>query len=241
MPAPSKVNFPGQKQKIRMRGTKQASGDVKQRIKKNLAILIETPETLLPEYNGPIRLKWGRKSEVYSTLQQINKVIENRFDRKWLSKRMMSKRGDFVAKAWAGAMLAAQEEDYSTVSVFQHPLYGSASYIRKGDSRAGFLAGIQNQHNPRLRLLPWEEHAKRGWWFFSSIKEFYCSGKSPIVKNNWILGIIDRCKIKYEVISDDLIISSDLNVELVQENKFTNRGYFKLNFSNGTTFALDEN
>ena len=152
MPAPSKVNFPGQKQRIRMRGTKQASKDVKQRLKKNLADLRESPESLLPIYEGPKRIKWGRKSPVVSTLEEINKVIDNRFEKKWLSKRTMSKRGDSVAKAWAGAMLAAQEEDYSTVSVFKHPLYGSASYIRKGDSRAGFLTGVQNHHNPRLRL-----------------------------------------------------------------------------------------
>ena len=51
MPAPSKVNFPGQKQRIRMRGTKQASKDVKQRLKKNLAELREAPESLLPVYS----------------------------------------------------------------------------------------------------------------------------------------------------------------------------------------------
>lgn len=240
MPAPSKVNFPGQKQRMRMRGTKQASKDVKQRLKKNLANLIETPELLLPRYDGPVRVKWGRKSEVYSTLQEINKVIDNRFDRKWLSKRMMSKRGDAVAKAWSGAMLAAQEEDYSTVSVFQHPLYGSASYVRRGDSRAGFLTGVQNQHNPRLRLLPWEEHAKRGWWFFSSVNGFVCSGQSAKIDNNWILGILDRCKLKYQVTSEELIISEGLELEAIQNNNYLDEGYFKLNFSNGTTFVIGE-
>tara|TARA_B100000287_G_scaffold121033_1_gene112803 strand:- start:4612 stop:6318 length:1707 start_codon:yes stop_codon:yes gene_type:complete len=240
MPAPSKVNFPGQKQRMRMRGTKQASKDIKQKLKKNLANLIESPEELLPIYNGPIRIKWGRKSPVFSTIQEINKIIENRFDRKWLSKRMISKRGDPLAKAWAGAMLAAQEEDYSTVSVFQHPLYGSASYMRRGDARAGFLAGVQNQHNPRLRLLPWEEHAKRGWWFFSSVNNFVCPGKIPEVDNSWILGILERCKLKFEIISDELISTSDLDSEAIQENKFLDTGYFKLNFSNGTSFVFSE-
>ncbi|MBK00091.1 MAG: hypothetical protein CMB48_03845 [Euryarchaeota archaeon] len=240
MPAPSKVNFPGQKQRIRMRGTKQASKDVKQRLKKNLAELRESPESLLPVYNGPKRIKWGRKSPVYSTLGEINKIIDNRFDRKWLSKRTMSKRGDTVAKAWAGAMLAAQEEDYSTVSVFKHPLYGSASYIRKGDSRAGFLTGVQNHHNPRLRLLPWEEHAKKGWWFFSSKNGFICSGQKPVVNNDWILGIIERTKINFISQSENLIISSDLNPEAIGNNEFLNDGYFKLNFSNGTTFVISE-
>ena len=240
MPAPSKVNFPGQKQRIRMRGTKQASKDVKQRLKKNLAELRESPESLLPVYNGPKRIKWGRKSPVYSTLEEINKIIDNRFEKKWLSKRTMSKRGDTVAKAWAGAMLAAQEEDYSTVSVFKHPLYGSASYIRKGDSRAGFLTGVQNHHNPRLRLLPWEEHAKKGWWLFSSKNRFICSGQKPEVNNDWILGIIERTKINFVNQSENLIISSDLNPEAIENNEPLNHGYFKLNFSNGTTFAIGE-
>ena len=240
MPAPSKVNFPGQKQRIRMRGTKQASKDVKQRLKKNLAELREAPESLLPVYIGPKRIKWGRKSPVFSTLEEINKIIDNRFDKKWLSKRTMSKRGDSVAKAWAGAMLAAQEEDYSTVSVFKHPLYGSASYIRKGDSRAGFLTGVQNHHNPRLRLLPWEEHAKRGWWFFSSKNGFVCSGQESKISNDWILGIIERAKINYKIISEDLIISSGIDPEIIEKNENLDQGYFKLNFSNGTTFVIDE-
>ena len=241
MPAPSKVNFPGQKQRIRMRGTKQASKDVKQRLKKNLADLRESPESLLPAYEGPKRVKWGRKSPVVATLEEINKVIDNRFEKKWLSKRTMSKRGDSVAKAWAGAMLAAQEEDYSTVSVFKHPLYGSASYIRKGDSRAGFLTGVQNHHNPRLRLLPWEEHAKKGWWFFSSKNGFVCSGQESKISNDWILGIIERAKISHNISSENLIVSSDISPEIIQNNESLDQGYFKLNFSNGTTFAISEN
>ena len=241
MPAPSKVNFPGQKQRIRMRGTKQASKDVKQRLKKNLADLRESPESLLPIYEGPKRIKWGRKSPVVSTLEEINKVIDNRFEKKWLSKRTMSKRGDSVAKAWAGAMLAAQEEDYSTVSVFKHPLYGSASYIRKGDSRAGFLTGVQNHHNPRLRLLPWEEHAKRGWWFFSSKNGFVCSGQESKISNDWILGIIDRAKINHNIRSENLIVSSDISPETIENDEVIDQGYFKLNFSNGTTLAVSEN
>jgi len=237
---PSKVNFPGQKQRMRMRGTKQASKDVKKRLEKNLSNLLEDPESLLPKYEGPIRVKWGRKSTVYTTLQEINKVIENRFNRKWLSKKMVTKRGDALAKAWAGSLLAAQEEDYSTVSVFKHPLYGSASYLRRGDSRAGFLTGIQNQHNPRLRLLPWEEHAKQGWWFFSSANEFVCSGQTPEVSNSWILGIIDRSKLKYNLVEEDLIVTSGLDIKSIQNNEIIDEGYFKLNFSNGTTFVIEE-
>ena len=43
---------------------------------------------------------------------------------------MVKKGGDEVCRALAGSLLAAGEEDLSTVSVFKHPLYGTSSYLR---------------------------------------------------------------------------------------------------------------
>ena len=57
MAGPSKVEFPGgTKQRIRLRGTKLASKDIKQRLRINLDKLLEEPESILPEYWGPSRL-----------------------------------------------------------------------------------------------------------------------------------------------------------------------------------------
>ena len=45
----SKVEFPGQKkQRVRMRGTKQANEATANRIKRELAQLLEDPESKLP-------------------------------------------------------------------------------------------------------------------------------------------------------------------------------------------------
>ena len=57
----SKVEFPGQKkQRVRMRGTKQANEATANRIKRELAQLLEDPESKLPQMTWKGRLRWGR-------------------------------------------------------------------------------------------------------------------------------------------------------------------------------------
>ena len=61
MAGPSKVEFPGQKkQRVRMRGTKQANEATANRIKRELAQLLEDPESKLPQMTWKGRLRWGR-------------------------------------------------------------------------------------------------------------------------------------------------------------------------------------
>ena len=49
MAGPSKVEFPGQKknQRMRMRGTKQASVDAQKRLRKQLSSLLDEPEKVI--------------------------------------------------------------------------------------------------------------------------------------------------------------------------------------------------
>ena len=79
---------------------------------------------------------------------------------------MMAKRGDPVGKALAGSLIAAHEKEISIVGDYKHPSFGNASFVRKGDGKVMYLAGIQNHHMPTMRMLPWEDHAKRGYFFF---------------------------------------------------------------------------
>ena len=77
------------------------------------------------------------------------------------AKRMMAKRGDDVAKAFAGSLHASHDEHFAMVGQFNSGSFGSGSYVRRGDGKPGYLAGIQNYANLTLRMLPWEDHAKR--------------------------------------------------------------------------------
>ena len=61
MARPAQVEFPGKKrQRMRMRGTKQANIDTQKRLRKNLDKLLEEGEALLPAMTWTGKLKWGK-------------------------------------------------------------------------------------------------------------------------------------------------------------------------------------
>ena len=70
-----------------------------------------------------------------------------------------------VSRALAGSLLAALDGDHSTVAVFNNPIYGTSSFIRRGNGKQAHQAAIQNYNNHKLRMLAWDEHAKSGHWF----------------------------------------------------------------------------
>ncbi|HIA89992.1 MAG TPA: hypothetical protein EYO09_02725 [Candidatus Poseidoniales archaeon] len=209
MAGPSKVEFPGQKQqRLRLRGTKRASQNVQQRLRKNLDMLVATPEVALPEMRWDGRLPWGRTDPVTKTLREIAKVLDKRHYISWLNKRMMSKRGDAVAKAWAGALAAAHEDGISLVGTFNHPIYGNSSFVRKGDAKPIIAVGVQNHRNVRLRLLTWEGHARKGWFFFSWSGGFVCTGNSAKIPDGWLGEVVTNLDTKVEKSDDGYVIGN---------------------------------
>ena len=171
---PAEVSFPGsrnRRRKVRVRGIKQASKEIQRRLESNLEALLDDPECFVPEITGELgRVSFfGSKDRMAMTLKEIEILAAKRHDQRWLKKRMVKKGGDEVCRALAGSLLAAGEEDLSTVSVFKHPLYGTSSYLRRGNGKQSHLAGIQNFNHPRLRLLVWDGHAKAGQHFFLSL------------------------------------------------------------------------
>ena len=69
-------------------------------------------------------------------------------------------KGKPIARAFAGSLVAAHEEEVGTVAIFKHPVYGSTSFIRRGNGRPAHLLGFQMHSHPEYRLLAWEELAK---------------------------------------------------------------------------------
>ncbi len=192
MAGPGKVRFPGQgkKQRMRARGTKRASEGVLKRLEKNLAELLDDPHALMPTvaYN----VKRARKDPVQKSLKECAKVIAKKNDRKWLSKRMVKRRGDAVARALAGSLHAAHDDERSMVAVFDHPIFGNASFVRRGVGKPTQLISFQNHKHPRQRLLTWEDHARSGWWFFSMSDGIVCTGNEASPPEGWLEeGLVD--------------------------------------------------
>ena len=238
MAGPAQVEFPGKKrQRMRMRGTKQANLDTQRRLRKNLDRLLEEGEMLLPAMSWTGKLKWGRTDPVTKTLSHLRKILDKRNDKKWLAKRMMAKRGDAVGKALAGSLVAAHDEDISLVGNYSHQSFGKASYVRRGDGKVAYQAGIQNHHMPTLRMLPWEDHARKGYHFFSWHGGFVCSGPVAKIPEGWLGDVLERSRFKF-VNEGNIWATGGLDLNKISENEMSGTGYLLLNFIDGSKVAI---
>ena len=238
MAGPSAVEFPGKKQqRMRMRGTKQANLDTQKRLRKNLDRLLEEGELLLPAMTWNGRLNWGRMDPVTKTLRTLRKILDRRHDKKWLAKRMMAKRGDGVGKAFAGSLLAAHEKEITIVGDYSHQSFGKASFVRKGDGKVAYQAGLQNYHMPTLRMLPWEDHARRGYFFFSWRGGFVCSGPVATIPDGWLDDILGRSRFDFKN-EGDIWATEGLDFESISNDEMTGGGYLLMNFINGSKVAI---
>ena len=230
---PAEVSFPGDKnrrRKVRVRGIKKASKQIQQRLDRNLETLLENPEAFLPD----IRCELGkpRRDMLAATIKNIDAVSKKRHDRRWLTKRMTKRRGDVVCRALAGSLLAAGEADTSTVSVYNSPIYGASSFMRRGNGKQSHMVGIQNFTHSRLRLLVWDDHAKAGWWFFSWDGGFVCSGQEAKAPVEWVDDILNGSSI--DLPGDEVRCSKGLDREIVEKGEFTDSGWLKLEFDEVT-------
>ena len=240
---PAEVSFPGDKnrrKRLRVRGIKQASKEIQRRLERSLDGLLDNPESFLPEIVGELGKVslFGSKDPMALTLRELEVVSSKRNDVRWLKKRMSKRSGGDVARSLAGSLVAASEEDLSTVSVFKSDVYGNASYLKRGSGRPGHLVGIQNFSHPRLRLLVWDDHAKAGQYFFSWDGGFVFTGFVPSPPREWVSWTLDNTSVDLE--GSECKWSLGLSQEIVESGTNTSEGWLKLDFSDGTTVGLSQ-
>ena len=238
---PAEVSFPGdrnRRKKIRMRGIKRASPEIQHRLDRNLEELMDDPEIFVPEIRGEVDRSFFSKDKMARTLKELTSVASKKNDPKWLRKRMTKKGGDPVCCALAGSLIAASEEDRSTVAVFKNPLFGVASYIRRGSGKQSHLAGIQNHAHPKMRLLVWDEHAKAGQWFFSWDGGFVFTGDTPSPPAEWVEWSLGNASI--ELSGDEVRWSRGLNEQTVADGELTKAGWLRMEFGDGTIVGLSQ-
>ena len=210
------------------------------RLEKSLDALLDNPEGFLPEIVGELGkvTLFGSKDPMALTLKELEVVSSKRNDVRWLKKRMGKRSGGDVARSLAGSLVAASEEDLSTVSVFKSDVYGNASYLKRGSGRPGHLVGIQNFNHPRLRLLVWDDHAKAGQYFFSWEGGFVFTGFEPDPPEEWVSWTLDNTSVDLE--GDECKWSIGLSEEIVGSGTNTAEGWLRLDFSDGTTVGLSQ-
>ncbi len=225
-----------------MRGTKHANDATAKRLGRQLRQLLEDPNAYLPDMTWKGRLSWGRRDPVTKTLLNLKKIVAKKDDVKWLSKRMLAKRGDPVGKAFAGSLHAAHDDEISLVGNFKSPNFGSGSFIRRGDGKQGYLAGLQNHQNLTLRMLPWEDHARKGMYFFSWENGFVCTGPNPTPPKGWLEDVLERSRFDFkhqEIEGVEVYVAGEINADDVLNSIPSTQGWVRLSFNHGPIVGID--
>ena len=92
--------------------------------------------------------------------------------------------------------MLTHDEEISLVGNFKSPNFGSGSFIRRGDGKQGYLAGLQNHQNLTLRMLPWEEHARREC-ISSHGKMDSSTGPNPTLPSGWLEDVLERSRFDF--------------------------------------------
>ncbi len=90
-------------------------------------------------------------------------------------------------------------------------------------------------------MLPWEEHAKRGMYFFSWDGGFVCTGPKPNPPEAWLGDVLSRSRFELnESRVDDAPVwaTEDVDLSLAREGRPTKAGYVKINFNHGPAVYL---
>ena len=85
-------------------------------------------------------------------------------------------------------------------------------------------------------MLPWEEHAKRGMYFFSWKGGFVCTGPDPSPPDEWIDDVVTRSRFSFTkmALNDKTVYYTEsIDLNGLTSNEEVN-DCIKLTFSQGT-------
>ena len=153
---------------------------------------------------------------------------------------MMAKRGDDVAKAFAGSLHASHDEQFSMVGQFNSGSFGSGSYVRRGDGKP-LPRRHPNFANLTLRMLPWEDHAKRGMYFFSWEGGFVCTGPKPQPPKDWLEDVLKRSRFdlsRTDIDGHPVWTTEGLEADDVHSGASSATGYVAFRFHSGAVVGL---
>jgi hypothetical protein len=140
--------------------------------------MAEDPGVLLPvctDSHDPCK-EWPRLN---AKLKRIAAGKKSESGLNWQSKSFL---GSNLTKAFAGTLLLLHSEKSPYLAHFDLKTPEGperVNYAKRGTAKAAVLAGVQNYHHPRYRLLAFGDQISKGYHLYSTREKLYCAGHEP--------------------------------------------------------------
>lgn len=199
------------RQKIRMRLARTATKVQEKELVSKAKRLMENPELVLPECNSSCKHCAFEKIK-----KQIQKIQHFKEDEKKLTK--FSRKGNSLARAYAGTLLIAHAEKAPIFAVAKLP-QGDVTYVTRGKTKKEKLIGVQHFDKPELRLVGIEDIArKKGIHIYSIKNKMICTGKKDKPPKEFIEEQIYELKVQSK--GNGIYGCSHLTLENIKGREF---------------------
>jgi len=101
---------------------------------------------------------------------------------------------------------------------------------------------LQNHQNLTLRMLPWEDHARKGMYFFSWEKGFVCTGPNPTPPKGWLEDVLERSRFDFkheEIEGVEVYVAGEIDANDVLNSIPSTQGWVRLSFNHGPIVGID--
>ncbi len=161
----------GRKKNYKVRtGARTASKGLEKELKRKAKRLAQDPSLVLP--------KCTQSVPYFKSLEKKLKDIQGHKDNRNALEKA-SKKGDRLARAYAGTLLLNHEDKIQYLAVLRTP-FGDIGYALRGSTSREKLAGVQNYDNPKIKMMAYlEEVKKKKLFMFITEDEVICTGKDP--------------------------------------------------------------
>jgi len=201
---------PGGKKNYKVRtGARTASKGLEKELKRKAKRLSQDPSLALPKCTVDVPYFKGLKKR----LEEIQKHQDNK-----KALETASKKGDRLARAYAGTLLLLHEDKIPYLAVFKAP-FGDVGYALRGSTSKEKLVGIQNYDNPRIKMMAYlEEVKKKKLFMFVTENEVICTGTDPKPPKE-VLDPLPKRLGKGMKLSGKVIHSPDLKPGIVEKRE----------------------
>ena len=86
-------------------------------------------------------------------------------------------------------------------------------------------------------MLPWEDHARKGYFFFSWKGGFVCSGPVAELPDGWLDDVLQRSRFEFNN-KGNIWVTEGLDIDSVENEEMSGVGYLLLRFINGCKVAI---
>jgi hypothetical protein len=200
----------GRKKNYKVRtGARTASKGLEKELKRKAKRLAQDPTLALPRLTTDVPYFKGLE-------KKLKDIQSHKDSRQALEKA--SKKGDRLARAYAGTLLLNHEDKIQYLAVIRTP-FGDIGYALRGSTSREKLAGVQNYDDPRIKMMAYiEEVKKKKLFMFITEDEVICTGSDPHPPKEVIEPLPKRLG-KDMKRSGNVIHSRDLNPEGVGNRK----------------------